>query len=237
MLRGNYKFKSIITFRYTAPTAKDKIPMVFVLASRHRDGMLHGINLRYLTPLQQQQLQYVSKTQEERAKETINPFQQQSQIEQQVAKQKQAQIDEYERKKQEAAQAVQGYVIKPQKGNMFGVSTFTKTNEVVVQKARAAFGKLTQYTPYGGKQAPPAPPQQQQQPPQIQSPYQQQTPPPPPPPQIPPPPVLNIQGDVDNPSEFYYNTIKRMWGQSTRNSYRRYKHNFIENERVLYLKR
>lgn len=215
MLRGNYKLGSVITYRYMSPTARDRVPMVFVLTSKHRDGMVHGINLRYLTPLQQQQLQYYFKTPQEREQEKINPFQQQSQLNQQVEQQKQAQQQAYEQKKQEAEQERQGYVVRPAPGNIFGVSTFTKTKEVIVQKARAAYGLLSRYIPFGGQKNPPPMPVQQ-------PPIQRE--------QIP-----NVQTNpyIDNPSAFYYSYVKPLFGSATRNYYRTYKHQFIQNERVL----
>lgn len=227
MLRGNYKFGSVVTYRYLSPTANDRIPTVFIMTTRHKDGMVHGINLRYLTPLEQQQLQYYFKTPPEREQEKINPFQQQSFIDQKVEEQRQKQKEEYERKKQEYQEQQEGYVIKPKKGSIFGVSTFVKTKDIIVQKARAAFGKLSRYVPYGGTKSPPPMPEE----PKIKTfttsqPQQQ---------------LQNYNRQnlpfLDNPSAFYYSYVKPLLRHRTRNCYRRYKHNYINNERVIFLRR
>lgn len=236
MLRGNYRLGSVVTYRYTSPTAHDRIPLVFLLTSRHRDGMLHGVNLRYMSQIEQMQLQYYFTPPEQRAGE-IDPFQQQSTIQQQVQKQREQQAAEVERKKQEAAEQREGYVVRPQPGNIFGVSTFTRTKDAIVQKAKAAYGILSRYVPFGGAKKPPPLPtkqlpqsfwksKQQPKPPATLSPTVQ-------PPAPPPPPVLPPNPHLDDPYHFYYNYVKPTFGSRTRNFYRTYKHEFIQNERIV----
>lgn len=227
MLRGNYKLGSVITFRYTSPTATDRMPTVFILASRHNDGMLHGVNLRYLTPIEQQQLQYYFKSPQERAQQTVNPFQQQHDhqtmtLRQQLNQgrfarlpedqQKQVQTQQQQQAQQNQKNIVNGVVVKPDPKNIFGVSTFTRTTKALVDVARNAFGKVMRYVPFGGNVRPPAQPAQQ-----------------PPPAFLSGLPVPNI----DNANMFYYGYVKPLLKNKTRMCYRTYKHQFINNEIII----
>lgn len=201
-----------------SPTATDRIPTVFILTPKHADGLVHAINLRYLTPIQQQQLQYYFKTPQERQQQTINPFQQQHDHQTMTLRQ-QLNQNRFARPGQQQPQQkqdeVQGVVVKPDPKNIFGVSTFTRTSKAIVDVARNAFGKVLRYIPFGGNRQPPQQPQQQ-----------------------PPPSFLSglPQANIDNANSFYYGFVKPLFGQNTKRVYRTYKQEFIQNERIIKLR-
>lgn len=194
------------------------MPTVFILASRHANGLVHGINLRYLTPIQQQQLQYYFKSPQERAQQTVNPFQQQHSHQTMTLRQ-QLNQNRFARPGQQQPQQqpdqTQGVVVKPDPKNIFGVSTFTRTSKALVDVARNAFGKVLRYIPFGGDRRPPQQPAQQ-----------------------PPPSFLSglPQPSIDNPNMFYYGYVKPLFGNKTRMVYRTYKPEYIQNERVIKLR-
>lgn len=208
VLPREYTLGTVVAFRYTAPTANDRMPMVLVLTPRHADGYVHGINLRYISPIQVQQLQHYFKTPWERAKDFINPFKQ-------TAVDKYQQELEKQREDEEggAQEPREGYVISPDPNNStFGVSTFTKTAGAVVRQAKGAFGKLGRFLPFGGRQAPPPPPPKP-------SPFANVT-------------KLNVP-QINDPYAFYYQYVKPILGPNTKNAYRKYKPEFVMNLRIV----
>lgn len=213
-LVGGYGLGSIITFRYNSPTSHDKAPMVLLLTNRHRDGYIHGINLRYVTPLQQQQLQYYFRSQAERARDYINPFKQR-----QIEKYQQ-ELEQKKKELQTPTQEQQGYIIRPAPKSDFGVSTFTKTDTAVVQQARGALGRLKRYVPFGGQEEP----QQQEPPPQQQQPetYSQLA-------------DVNKQTVpvVNDPLVFYNQYVKPILFPNTHFSYRKYNPRYVSGLRII----
>lgn len=194
---------AIVTFRYLAPTANDPRPLVMVLTEQHMDGYLHGLNMRYLTPLHQQQLQHFFRPPGQQQPDHINPFQQQEM-------ERMRQQQEAERKQQELLQT-SGYVVRPEPNSTFGVSTFTRTKDAIVQKARGAMGYLRRFIPFGGQQQPPQQPQ--------------------------PSPFANMNQQtaplIDNPTAFYYQYVKPILGPNTKNAYRKYKHEYINGFQII----
>lgn len=216
-----YGLGTVATFRYTSFTANDRMPMVMVLTPQHRDGHMHGLNLRYMSPLQQRQIQYYFQTEQER-QQTIDPFQQdrvqayQKQLQyQERAKRIEAANKQYKvPTPQELEQKIQqGVIVKPDPSNpTFGVSTFTKTTNAQVQAAGNAMGTLQRYIPYGGEEQPPPEPEE-------------------------PSPFANLSRtsapQLTNPYTFYYNYVKPMLREYTSNVYRKYQHQYIQNLRIL----
>lgn len=197
---------AVVTFRYVSPTANDRQPMVMLLTSQHMDGHMHGLNLRYLTPIQQQQLQHYFYPPGPEQHDRVNPFEQEriERYQQQV---------EAEKKQQELLNQEEGYVVRPEQGNPFGVSTFTRSAGAIVQKARGAFGQLRRFIPFGGQQKPPPPPEQ-------------------------PSPFANLNQQtapqINNPSEFYYQFVKPVLGSQTKNAYRKYNPLYIQRLQIVH---
>jgi len=172
-----------------------------LLTERHIDGYMHGLNIRYLTPIQQQQLQHYFQPPADQQKEHVNPFQQEQ------VKRYQQQLDA-EKKQQQLLNQEEGYVVRPAPNSTYGVATFTRTASAIVQKARGAYGLLRRLIPFGGLQQPPPPPE-------TPSPFthvQQHTVP-----------------IIDNPTMFYYQYVKPLLGSETKNSYRKYNPIYIRN--------
>lgn len=206
VLLGGYGLGSIVTFRYLSPTAHDRQPLIMLLTDRHADGNMHGINLRYITPLQQQQLQHYFQPPGRRQEDHINPFQQQR-------------VDRYQEKmqreeelRQQQLQQEEGYVIRPEPGNMFGVATFTRTIRALAQRARGAIGYLRKYIPFGGPRQPPPEPEQ-------------------------PSPFADVSQEtmpvIDNPTTFYYQYAKPILKEFAPNAYRKYKPQYVQNLRII----
>jgi hypothetical protein len=201
---------AIVTFRYLSPTATDKQPQVMVLTEHGVDGNLHGLNLRYLTPIQQQQLQHYWYPPGPDQSDHINPFQQE-----QIKKYEQQQ--EVERRRQELeAHGAQGVIMNPDKDATWGgIPTWVKSPVQVVQGAtRSVLGKLRQYVPWGGQQKPPPPPEQSS-------------------------PFANINQEtapqINDPVLFYYKFVKPVLGMDTKKAYRKYKLEYIKNFHIDYM--
>src|SRR5688500_17443795 len=118
-----YPLGSIIVFRYVKITAKDRLPNVMVLAQNYH-GHLHGLNLRYMTPKEQEMMQWFFKSLTQKIFSS-NPFKQ-------IQAEFQAQMVKY-KKQQELKQKQQNAVIlKPQVQSPFKTSTFQKTPTTVI---------------------------------------------------------------------------------------------------------
>ena len=208
VLPREYGLGTVVSFRYLAPKANDRMPMVLILTPKHMDGYAHGINLRYISPIQVQQLQHYFKTPWERAKDFINPFKQQA------VEDYQKQLEQQREDEEGGAQEPQeGYVIAPDPNNStFGVSTFTRTVGAVARQARGAFGKLGRFLPFGGRDKPPPPPPK-------------------------PSPFANVTKQtvpqINDPAAFYYQYVKPILGVNTKNAYRKYNPQYIRNLRIV----
>ena len=222
VLPRQYGLGTVVTFRYTSPTATDRMPMVMVLTPQHRDGHMHGVNLRYMSPLEQRQIQFYFQNKQQREETGFNPFQQQQiqnyQKRLEYEKQKQYKIptpQELEQKiqNQRRQQEKEGYIVKPDPANQtFGVSTFTRTTNAQVQAAGNAMGTLQRYTPFGGEEPPPPEPDE-------------------------PSPFANVNKDtvpeINDPYAFYYRYVNPMMGNETSRVYRKYNHRYISSLRIL----
>jgi len=122
---GGFPLGSIVVFRYTSRTAHDRIPTVFVLAQNYQ-GYLHGLNVRYLSPDIQRQIQWYFMPQQQQ-QQTTDPFQAQQQ-------EYQKKLQQYQQQKQEQLQKQTGVVVKPTTGSIFGVSTWKITQKEAVGK-------------------------------------------------------------------------------------------------------
>ncbi len=195
---------SIITFRYLSPTAHDRIPTVLVLAQNHK-GLLHGINVRYLTPMLQQQLQWYF-LQPQQKQTTTDPFD--------YAKRKYIKdLQDYEKRKMELLEKQTGVIVKPAQKSPFGVSTFQKTQLQQQPANQQLTPQEQQQLQQPAPEAPKAivPPQL----PQMGSPFHQQGQPP------------------SDPFQFYHRVIKPLMGRDAQNVYRTYKHIYIKNPRFI----
>ncbi len=195
---------TIVTFRYLSPTATDRQPMIMVLTQQHVDGNMHGLNLRYLTPIQQQQLQHYWYPPGQQQDDHINPF------EQERVKRYEQQVEQEKRQQELLAQQERGVVMNPEAEATFGgVGTWTKSPvNLVRQGLRGVYGALRRRL--GGE--------------------------PPPPEQSSPFASINRQTapQIDNPMDFYYQFVKPVLGPNTKNSYRKYKLEYIQNFQILY---
>lgn len=84
-LVGNYPLGTVVLFRYTSPTANDRAPNVLILTPSYQNKV-HGLNLRYMTPKEQQMVQWFFKSIREKMFSS-DPYKQiQQEYEQQVQK-------------------------------------------------------------------------------------------------------------------------------------------------------
>jgi hypothetical protein len=194
----------IATFRYLSPTATDWQPMIMVLTEQHVDGNMHGLNLRYLRPDQQQQLQHYWYPSGQQQQDHTDPFTQEQ------IKRYEQQVEQEKRQQELLAQEERGVVMNPEAGATFGgVGTWVKSPANLIQRGlRGVYGALRRQL--GGEQPPP----------EQSSPFanvNRQTVP-----------------QIDNPTDFYYRFVKPVLGSDTKNCYRKYKLEYVKDFKVLY---
>jgi hypothetical protein len=212
MAIGQWKLGSVIQFRYKGFDSHDPAPLVLVISSNvPPHGNLHGLNLRYLTPLEQSQIQYYFTPTTQRSG-TINPFSQQQAIDYRVQQQRTQQAQEYERKKAEMLEQQEGVVVKPKPGSIFGVSTFVRTAKMIIDKTRHAFGYLSRFKPFGGQQA-----------------VQPEPPPPSPLANV----AINTAPTINSPYEFYHTYVKKIIRGDPSRCYRQYRQQFGNTTRLV----
>ncbi len=202
---GGFPLGSVVVFRYGSPTAHDPRPTVFVLAQNYR-GLLHGLNIRYLSPIVQQQLQWYF----------IPPAQQQQQMDpfQQQLTDYQKKLAEYQKKKQEIFQKQNSVIVKPaDNGSPFGVSTFGRTQQQQIPATQVL------------------PPNQQQQPEPVEPEAPKVVVPPATTSQF--HPQSGQRQIPTNPFQFYYQVVKPLLGADVEKVYRTYKPLYIMNTRVI----
>lgn len=195
---------SIVVFRYLARTARDPRPTVFILSTAY-NGLVHGLNVRYLTPVVQQQLQwyFLPKRQQQTQ---LNPFQQQQND--YVKK-----LEEYQKRKNELLQKQQGVIVKPaDNGSPFGVSTFGKTQQAVVPARQILPPNQREDEQIQEPEPPPV-----LVPPTINSPFS----------------LGSNQKIPTNPFQFYHQIVKPLLGKDVSRVYRTYKPMYIMNVRMI----
>lgn len=207
---------TVVQFRHMSPTAHDRAPMVFILSMDY-EGMLHGLNMRYLNPTTTAQLQWIFKNPQQQAM-IINPFKQELYNQQKQAQEEAKEIAQ--QRKQEIMSKQVGVVVKPQRGNPFGIKTFGQT-QPEVQPAYPGHPGIK----VPSLMIPPAQPSAQQQ--NLIS-YMD---------------TINKDRSLfgrnpitGNPQQFYYQYIKPLFGsnQHIAQVYRKYKHEYIQNLRIVH---
>lgn len=207
---------TIVQFRHLSPTSHDKAPMVFIISMDY-NGVLHGLNMRYMSPVHTAQLQWIFKTPEEQIM-VQNPFRQEMDLQQKQAQDEAKKVAD--QRKQEIMSKQVGVIVKPQRGNPFGVKTFGPS-QAETQPA------------YPGQPGIKLPSLMV---PQAQPDLQQRA-------------MMRYMEEINknrsffgrspilaNPQSFYYQYIKPMFGtnQHIAQVYRKYKHEYIKNMRIVH---
>lgn len=201
----------VISFRYVKKTANDRAPLVMVLTQNY-ENYLHGLNLRYMSPIHAKQLYWFFQLPQEQ-REEISPmrFHSEQEFQQRVNQ-------EYEQRKQQQMQQQTGVIVKPAQGNVFGVSTWGPTQKQV-QMAFPGMPGVEEKTYEQPRYRQELTPQEMEERERLMY-IEQQS---------------RMRDYVGNPYVFYHKYIKAMFGHSKNIAqvYRKYDPRFIRNVRIV----
>lgn len=202
-----------ISFRYVKRTANDRRPLVMVLTENYK-GHLHGLNLRYVSPIHARQLNWFFQLPQEQRNE-ISPLRYQKEQEYRQRAQQ-----EFERRKQEILQRQTGVIVKPLTRNTFGVSTWGPTPKQQIQLPLSNIRGAQEQTfekPQYPQQMNPQEMEEQQRLLYIEQ-------------------QAKMRDYIGNPYVFYHKYLKPMFGGSygISSAYRKYNLMYIRNVRIVH---